>query len=94
MDFFMYGAIYLVIINVTTFIFFGFDKWMARTQGWRTKEATLWLLSFLGGTIGGIIGMQVFRHKTQKTSFQFIFAIILVVQAFVTAGAYYLYSVQ
>lgn len=73
-----------------TFLVFGFDKWMANSQARRTPEKTLWLLSLFGGSVGAIIGMQFFRHKTRKVSFQLILALILIVQAGIIAGWIYL----
>ena len=58
--------IYLFAINIITFIFFGLDKYAANNDKWRIKNVTLLGLAFIGGTIGGLIAMYVFRHKTQK----------------------------
>jgi uncharacterized membrane protein YsdA (DUF1294 family) len=62
--------LYLAAINLVTFLAFGWDKRKARLRGWRTPEARLLLLSFLGGFVGGWLGMKLFRHKTVKTSFR------------------------
>ncbi len=80
---------YLIGINILTFLVFGYDKWMAAGNAWRTPEKVLWLLSLLGGSLGAIIGMKTFRHKTRKVSFQFVFILILAVQALVVAGWLY-----
>ena len=58
--------IYWFIINIITFISFGLDKYAANNDKWRIKNITLLGLAFIGGTIGGLIAMYVFRHKTQK----------------------------
>ncbi len=60
---------YLIIINVVTFLMFGIDKYKAIKNKWRIKEATLLGCSFIGGAIGGMMGMYTFRHKTQKLYF-------------------------
>ena len=65
-QFFFY---YLIIINLITFIIFGIDKYKAIKDQWRIKEATLLGLSFIGGALGGMLGMYVFRHKTKKFYF-------------------------
>ena len=65
-QFFFY---YLIIINLITFIIFGIDKYKAIKDKWRVKEATLLGLSFIGGALGGMLGMYVFRHKTKKFYF-------------------------
>ena len=58
--------IYLFVINIITFISFGLDKYAANNDKWRIKNVTLLGLAFIGGTIGGLLAMHVFRHKTQK----------------------------
>ena len=65
-QFFFY---YLIIINVITFIMFGIDKYKAIKNKWRIKESTLLGLTFIGGTLGSMMGMYVFRHKTKKFYF-------------------------
>lgn len=58
-------------ITFVTFVAFGWDKHKARKGSRnRTPEGTLLTLSFLGGFVGGWIGMNLFRHKTRKTSFK------------------------
>ena len=51
-------------INLLTFSMFGLDKRRARKQRWRIPEATLLGLSLLGGSVGAILGMRLFHHKT------------------------------
>lgn len=79
-----YVIIYGVAINVITFIYFGWDKTKAAVEGRRVRERTLWLLMILGGSIGGLLGMHVFRHKTKKISFQAAVALILMAQILLT----------
>ena len=55
---------YLIVINILTFAVYGIDKWKARQGSWRISEATLLMLAVIGGTIGALLGMQVWRHKT------------------------------
>lgn len=47
----------------------GLDKWKAKNGRWRIPENTLLLFTILGGGIGTILGMYVFRHKTKKAKF-------------------------
>jgi len=70
----------LLLINLITFIVFGYDKQLARKNKWRIPERNLFILVILGGTIGGLLGMRAFRHKTNKTSFLFKFYGILILQ--------------
>ena len=74
---------YLVIINIAAFIAFGIDKWRAQNNAWRIPEATLFLLSIIGGSIGAEIGMHVWHHKTRHLSFIIGIPIILLLQIIV-----------
>ena len=62
-------VIYLLIINVIGFLVMYIDKQKAKKGKWRIPEKTLLMLTILGGGIGTISGMYVFRHKTQKDHF-------------------------
>ena len=72
--------IYLVAINLITFVTMYVDKKKAKWGKWRIKESTLFTLVFLGGGIGGIAGMYLFRHKTKKTRFVIGFPLILITE--------------
>lgn len=72
--------IYLIAINLITFLAMYIDKQKAKKGNWRTKESTLFTLVLLGGGIGGIAGMHVFRHKTKKTRFVVGFPAILIIE--------------
>ena len=61
----------------------GYDKHEAKKGNWRVSEKTLFTLVALGGSIGGIMGMFTFRHKTKKWYFRFGFPIILILQILV-----------
>lgn len=75
--------IYLLGINVITFLAMGIDKYKAKKGHWRTKEKTLLTFVALGGGIGGIIGMYFFRHKTKKPRFYIGFPLILITEILV-----------
>ncbi len=78
--------LYILAINVVTFFFFGVDKLQAQLEKRRTPEKILWFLALLGGTVGALAGMNFFRHKTKKISFQLVLVLILMVQmAFIFA---------
>lgn len=70
--------IYLIAINVITFLAMWIDKKKAKRGRYRISEQTLFTLVLLGGGIGGIAGMYIFRHKTQKTRFVVGFPFILI----------------
>ena len=71
---------YVLVINLVLFAVMGIDKYKARKGLWRIPEKTLFALAIAGGSIGGILGMQVFRHKTRHNSFKFGFPAILIAQ--------------
>ena len=73
-------AIYLVIMNLMGFISMGVDKRKAIKHRWRIPEKYLFLFAFLGGSLGGIIGMRVFHHKTKHMKFVVGFSAILIVE--------------
>ena len=73
-------TIYLVSINVVTFLMFGLDKWKARQSKWRIREASLLGLAVLGGSIGAMLGMKVWHHKTMHKKFQFGIPLIILAQ--------------
>ena len=72
--------IYLIGINILTFFAMYWDKKKAEKGKWRISEGTLFALAGGGGSIGGIIGMLVFRHKTKKKRFLLGFPAILLLQ--------------
>lgn len=71
---------YLIIINIVTFLVYGIDKWKTKQGSWRISEATLLMLAVIGGTIGTLLGMQVWRHKTMHLKFKYGLPLILVAQ--------------
>lgn len=71
---------YLLIINIIAFITIYIDKQKAIKHKWRIKESTLFLLSALGGSLGTLLGMYNFRHKTKHKKFTIGIPLILVIQ--------------
>ena len=55
---------YLIVINIVTFLIYGIDKWKAKQGSWRISEATLLILAIIGGSIGALLGMKIWHHKT------------------------------
>ena len=82
------SVLYLIVVNILTFLVFGIDKRKARKGRWRIPEATLIGLSAAGGSIGALLGMHLFRHKTQKRKFTLGIPAILIIQAVL---AYFLF---
>ena len=71
---------FYIVINIITFLVFGYDKWRAKNNKRRISEFNLLLLAGIGGTIGGLIGMTFFKHKTNKFSFILSFYAIAILQ--------------
>ena len=67
-------------MNIVGFALMGIDKRKAIKRNFRIPEATLFIVALIGGSIGSIVGMQVFRHKTRHWYFVFGMPAILVVQ--------------
>ena len=72
--------IYLAIINVATFFTYGIDKLKAKRSKWRIREAALLMLAVLGGSIGALLGMKIWHHKTMHKKFKYGVPAILIVQ--------------
>ena len=73
-------GLYLLLINVVGFVLMGIDKRRARRDQWRISEKTLFLPPLLGGTVGAILGMRVFHHKTRHWYFRYGLPALLVLQ--------------
>ena len=71
---------YLIVINIVTFLVYGIDKWKAKQGSWRISEATLLILAVFGGSIGALLGMKVWHHKTQHKKFKNGLPLILLAQ--------------
>lgn len=76
-------VIYLILINLITFLAMYIDKRKAKKGKRRIPEKTLFILVGLGGGIGGILAMYLFRHKTKKTRFVIGFPAILIFEVLV-----------
>ncbi|MCF0148893.1 MAG: DUF1294 domain-containing protein [Clostridium sp.] len=71
---------YLILINLIAFITIYIDKQKAIKHQWRIKESTLFLISIIGGSLGILLGMYSFRHKTKHTKFTLGIPTILILQ--------------
>ena len=83
---------YLLAVNLLTFATYGIDKYKARHARWRVREASLLLLAALGGSIGALLGMHLFRHKTQHKKFRYGVPLILLAQVAVAVFCHYRYT--
>lgn len=71
---------YLLLINALGFLLMLADKHKARRKQWRIPEATLMTVAALGGSLGSLLGMYTFRHKTRHPKFYLGIPAILAVQ--------------
>lgn len=71
---------YLLAINLVTFLLYGIDKWKAKSGQWRISEANLLWLAVIGGSIGALLGMKAWRHKTMHKKFTIGLPVILILQ--------------
>lgn len=72
--------IYLIVINIVTFLVYGIDKHKAKRGKWRIPENMLLTLAVVGGSIGALLGMLAFRHKTKHKKFAIGVPLILAAQ--------------
>ena len=75
-----YLLYYLAFISLLLFVLMGVDKAKAKRGSRRVPEATLFFLAVVGGSLGGLLGMAVFHHKTLHKSFRIGFPVILIAQ--------------
>lgn len=73
-------SIYLLIVNALGFLLMLIDKRKAIRHRWRIPEKTLFLTAAIGGSVGSIMGMYTFRHKTKHLQFTLGMPAILIVQ--------------
>ena len=73
-------ATYLILINLVSFVMMGIDKRRAAKKLWRIPESSLFIIAIIGGSIGSIIGMRAFHHKTRHWYFVYGMPLILMLQ--------------
>ena len=81
--------IYLIAVNLIAFILYGADKKRAKKREWRISEKTLIGIAVIGGSVGAILGMHVFHHKTRHWYFRYGLPVILIIQLLL---AWFLYN--
>ena len=83
MDLYQYVIMYLLAVNLISFYLMGSDKDRARKGKYRISERTLFFWAMIGGSVGSIVGMQLFRHKTRHLSFRLGMPAILVLELYI-----------
>ena len=82
-------GLYLISVNLLGLVYFFIDKQKAKRQSWRTPEATLFTIALFGGSIGCLLGMYLFHHKTRKRAFFIGMPVILAVQILIIVIAFF-----
>lgn len=79
---------YVAAISLVLCILMYLDKQRAKKKEWRISERTLLTLGFVGGALGGVLGMYLFRHKTQHNTFAFGLPLLAAVHVFFIVQLY------
>ncbi len=77
-----YLILAIIILNLIGFLYMGWDKRQAKKGNWRIPERRFFLFAFFGASFGIYLGMQVFRHKTQHTSFRIVIPMFMGLNVF------------
>ena len=80
MNSFDFIILYVIAVNVISFVMMGVDKRRAVKRAFRIPESTLFVLAIIGGSIGSIAGMHLFHHKTRHWYFLYGMPVILALQ--------------
>ena len=72
---------YYLIINLVLLVLMAYDKACAKKDKWRIPESTLFIVALLGGGVGGLLGMFLFKHKKRKPQFYIIYIISIILHA-------------
>ena len=75
-----YSMYYLFAINIVSFFLYGIDKYKAKKNKWRISEATLLMITVIGGSIGAWAGMRLWHHKTMHKKFKYGIPLIIIMQ--------------
>lgn len=76
----------LIAVNLVSFALYGLDKVKAKRGLWRIRESTLLLVAALGGSLGALLGMELFRHKTKHWTFKILIPLFLLLH--ISLGVY------
>ncbi len=86
------ALIYLAVVNLVTFFLYGIDKWKAKRSKWRIEESTLLWWAAFGGSIGALLGMKAWHHKSRHKKFTIGVPAILIAQLIVAGILLYYYA--
>ncbi len=86
-----YFVLYILIFSTLGFCSMGIDKQKAKKRKYRIPEKTLLLIAILGGSIGSLLGMYVFHHKTLHKKFSLGLPAIFIIQVFLLSLIFFLH---
>ncbi len=78
-----YLIIYLIIVNLVSLAAMAADKKQAKSKRRRIPESVLLTLAFIGGSVGALLGMFMFRHKTRHLKFTVLFPLFLMLHVII-----------
>lgn len=70
---------YITILNILSFVVYGYDKSCAVINKWRVSELTLLAIAAGGGALGALLAMYGFHHKTHHKKFQICVPLFLTI---------------
>lgn len=86
-------VIYILIINLTSYLLMGMDKGKAIKKKYRIRESLFIIFALLGGSIGILLGMITFKHKINKRKFSIGIPLIYILNKITTIIiSYYIYK--
>ncbi|MDT8718713.1 DUF1294 domain-containing protein [Clostridium sp. 19966] len=84
-----YFSLYLLVINIIAIVVMYKDKQYAKNHHWRIRESTLFIIALIFGSLGILIGMKRFRHKTKHLRFTIFIPLIALAQIFIIYRLFY-----
>ena len=81
---------YLAIVNIMAVVLYGWDKLCAVKNKWRVPERTLLFAAIVGGSVGALLAMRIFHHKTLHLKFKYGVPLILALQIMLSVYLHYL----
>lgn len=80
---------YVMVVNLVAFLLYGIDKNRAKNKKWRISERTLLGVAAIGGSVGALLGMYGFRHKTKHWKFRILLPVFFMLHVLITVGIWY-----
>lgn len=81
---------YALLVNILAYAMYALDKKYAKRRQWRIPEASLLTIALFGGSVGALLAMHFLRHKTKHKRFTVTVPILLILQAALVLGCFYL----